>query len=68
MDGNFKAKHMKPKNPDEELWLMDGSGYMVTSAMYKQYLANSPNPIEVCECFAIWTNPVLTEGQAVQLQ
>ena len=68
MDGNFKTKHMKPKNPDEELWLMDGSGYMVTSAMYKQYLANSPNPIEVCECFAIWTNPVLTEGQAVQLQ
>ena len=47
MDGNFKAEHMKPKNPNEELWLMDGSGYMVTSGMYKQYLANSPNPIEV---------------------
>ena len=36
MDGNFKAEHMKPKNPDEELWLMDGRGYMVTSGMYNQ--------------------------------
>ena len=65
MDGNFKAEHMKPKNPDEELWLMDGSGYMVTSGMYKQYLANSSNPIEVCQCFTVSSNAVLTEWQAV---
>ncbi|KIM63572.1 hypothetical protein SCLCIDRAFT_116995 [Scleroderma citrinum Foug A] len=54
MDGNFKAEHMKPKNPDEELWLMDGRGYMVTSGMYKQYLANSPNPIERSDCSNHW--------------
>ncbi|KAI6139439.1 hypothetical protein BKA82DRAFT_4020198 [Pisolithus tinctorius] len=28
MDGNFKAKHMLPKNAAEEVWLMDGSGFM----------------------------------------
>ena len=30
MDGNFKAEHMWPKNPANEVWLMDGMGFMVT--------------------------------------
>ncbi|KAI6154969.1 hypothetical protein BKA82DRAFT_4010664 [Pisolithus tinctorius] len=41
MDGNFKAKHMLPKNAAEEVSLMDGNGFMVTSAPYKEYLTGT---------------------------
>ncbi|KAI5998973.1 hypothetical protein F5J12DRAFT_784815 [Pisolithus orientalis] len=41
MDSNFKAKHMLPKNAAEEVWLMDGNGFMVTSAPYKEYLTGT---------------------------
>ncbi|KAI6000136.1 hypothetical protein F5J12DRAFT_906657 [Pisolithus orientalis] len=41
MDSNFKAKHMLPKNAAEEVWLMDGNGFMVTSAPYKEYLTRT---------------------------
>ena len=47
MDGNFKAEHMLLKNASQELWLMDGKGFMVTSEPYKNYLAESVNQVEV---------------------
>ncbi|KIM52522.1 hypothetical protein SCLCIDRAFT_32589 [Scleroderma citrinum Foug A] len=46
MDGNFKAKHMWPKNPANEVWLMDGMGFMVTMLAYKDYLAGTLNQVE----------------------
>ena len=50
MDGNFKAKHMQPKNPANEVWLMDGMGFMVTMPAYKDYLARTLNQVEVSGC------------------
>ncbi|KAI6142698.1 hypothetical protein BKA82DRAFT_4017945 [Pisolithus tinctorius] len=50
MDGNFKAKHMLPKNAAKEVWLMDGNGFMVTSAPYKEYLTGTINRIEKSDC------------------
>jgi len=47
MDGNFKAKHMLLKSASNDVWLMDGKGFMVTSGAYKTYLAGSVNQIEV---------------------
>ncbi|KAI6141855.1 hypothetical protein BKA82DRAFT_115854, partial [Pisolithus tinctorius] len=41
MDGNFKAEHMLPKNAAKEVWLMDGNGFMVTLAPYKEYLTGT---------------------------
>ncbi|KAI6145957.1 hypothetical protein BKA82DRAFT_4016123 [Pisolithus tinctorius] len=41
MDGNFKAEHMLLKNAAEEVWLMDGNGFMVTLAPYKEYLTGT---------------------------
>ncbi|KAL4077923.1 hypothetical protein J3A83DRAFT_4356717 [Scleroderma citrinum] len=41
MDGNFKAEHMRPRNPAEEVWLMDGRGFMVGSRKYKEYLVGT---------------------------
>ncbi|KAI6101379.1 hypothetical protein EV401DRAFT_2061384 [Pisolithus croceorrhizus] len=28
MDGNFKAEHMHEQRPDDQVWLMDGHGFM----------------------------------------
>lgn len=47
MDGNFKAEHMLLKQPADELWLMNGKGFMVTAEPYKSYLAQSANRVEV---------------------
>ena len=47
MDGNFKAEHMVSKSASQELWLMDGKGFMVTSDPYKEYVARSVNHVEV---------------------
>ena len=47
MDGNFKAEHILMKKAANEVWLMDGKGFMVTSEPYKAYLTNSKNWVEV---------------------
>ncbi|KAG1900024.1 uncharacterized protein F5891DRAFT_980638 [Suillus fuscotomentosus] len=39
MDGNFKAKHLHATNPIDEVSLMDGHGFMVGDALYKEHLA-----------------------------
>ncbi|KAG1817738.1 hypothetical protein EV424DRAFT_1347851 [Suillus variegatus] len=39
MDRNFKAKHLHPVHPGDEVSLMDGRGFMVGDALYKEHLA-----------------------------
>ncbi|KAF8546625.1 hypothetical protein OG21DRAFT_1527707 [Imleria badia] len=46
MDGNFKAEHMYEKRPGDQVWLMDGLGYMVACPEYKEYLKNTYHPPE----------------------
>ncbi|KAL4063352.1 hypothetical protein V8B97DRAFT_1920554 [Scleroderma yunnanense] len=46
MDGNFKAKHMHSKDPSNEVWLMDGKGFIVESMPYKEYLKGITNVVE----------------------
>ena len=38
LDGNFSAQHQHMKNPQDDVRLSDGHGYMVTSAPYKEHL------------------------------
>ena len=47
MDGNFKAEHMRERRPEDQTWLMDGLGYMVTRPDYHQYLKETHHPLEV---------------------
>ncbi|KAI6095406.1 hypothetical protein F5141DRAFT_1191315 [Pisolithus sp. B1] len=35
MDGNFKAEHMCERRPGNQVWLMDGHGFMVTCNNHK---------------------------------
>ena len=38
MDGNFQAEHMKIKNPENDVQLTDGTGFMVSRVPYKSHL------------------------------
>lgn len=38
MDGNFMAEHMAMRNPDNDVPLSDGSGFMTGTKDYKAHL------------------------------
>ena len=38
MDGNFTAEHLKIKKPEDNVWLADGHGFLVTESRYKKHL------------------------------
>jgi len=38
MDGNFQAEYMRMKNPENNVSLSDGTGFMVSKKLYKSYL------------------------------
>jgi hypothetical protein len=38
MDGNFQAEHMKMRNPENDVALSDGTGFMVSPAPYESHL------------------------------
>ncbi|KAI6167873.1 hypothetical protein EDD17DRAFT_1467315, partial [Pisolithus thermaeus] len=50
MDGNFKAEHMHERRPHDQVWLMDGRGFMVTNPRYWQYIAATPHIMEKSTC------------------
>ncbi|KAI6098938.1 hypothetical protein EV401DRAFT_1895031 [Pisolithus croceorrhizus] len=50
MDGNFKAEHMHERRPHDQVWLMDGHGFMVTNPRYRQYIAATPHITEKSTC------------------
>ncbi|KAG1803526.1 uncharacterized protein HD556DRAFT_1303602 [Suillus plorans] len=50
MDGNFKAEHMHPVNPSDEVSLMDGLGFMVSDERYKSHLAIAQDNVQRSDC------------------
>ncbi|KAG1839869.1 hypothetical protein C8R48DRAFT_621358, partial [Suillus tomentosus] len=50
MDGNFKAEHLHAVNPGDEVSLMDGRGFMVGDALYKEHLAVAQDTMQRSEC------------------
>ncbi|KAG1871356.1 hypothetical protein DFJ58DRAFT_713869 [Suillus subalutaceus] len=50
MDGNFKAEHLHATNPDDEVYLMDGRGFMVGDSMYKEHLSKAKDNVQRSEC------------------
>ncbi|KAG1787299.1 uncharacterized protein HD556DRAFT_1247044, partial [Suillus plorans] len=50
MDGNFKAEHLHATNPADEVSLMDGRGFMVGDALYKEHLAIAKDAVQRSEC------------------
>jgi len=41
MDGNFQAEHMRIKNPEDDIPLSDGTGFMVSKEPYKSHLKSA---------------------------
>ncbi|KAG1889098.1 uncharacterized protein F5891DRAFT_987476 [Suillus fuscotomentosus] len=50
MDGNFKAEHLHPVHPGDEVSLMDGHGFMVGDALYEEHLAVAQDTSQQPEC------------------
>jgi hypothetical protein len=50
MDGNFKAEHLHPIKPDDEVWLADGLGFMVGKDRYQNHLAEAADTLEKSSC------------------
>jgi hypothetical protein len=38
MDGNFTAVHQKQRRPEDDTWLVDGEGFMVSRHPYVEHL------------------------------
>ena len=50
MDGNFKAEHLHPIKPFDEVWLSDGLVFMVGKDRYKMHLAEAADTVEKSSC------------------
>ncbi|KAG1824389.1 uncharacterized protein BJ212DRAFT_1444267 [Suillus subaureus] len=50
MDRNFKAKHLYPIKPFDEVWLSNGLGFMVGKDRYKTHLAEAADTLEKLSC------------------
>ena len=38
INGNFQVEHLKIKNPENDVQFTDGTGFMVSQALYKSHL------------------------------
>ena len=47
MDGNFQAEHMRMRNPENDVPLSDGSGFMVSKEPYELHLKSAVERREV---------------------
>ncbi|KAG1815381.1 hypothetical protein EV424DRAFT_1473152 [Suillus variegatus] len=50
LDENFKAEHLHPIKPFDEVWLSDGLGFMVGKDRYKMHLAEAADTVEKSSC------------------
>jgi hypothetical protein len=41
MDGNFQAEHMKMRNPENDIPLSEGTGFMVSRIPYESHLKSA---------------------------
>jgi hypothetical protein len=41
MDGNFQAEHMKMRNPENDVPLSNGTGFMVSPKPYELHLKSA---------------------------
>ena len=41
MDGNFQAEHMKMRNPENDIPLSKGTGFMVSRIPYESHLKSA---------------------------
>jgi len=47
MDGNFQAEHMRMRNPENDVPLSDGTGFMVSKKLYEAHLKSAAKKQQV---------------------
>jgi hypothetical protein len=60
MDGNFQAEHMKMRNPEKDVPLSDGTGFMVSPALYGLHLKSAIERRQVCSILWLSSEKRLT--------
>jgi hypothetical protein len=53
MDGNFQAEHMKMRNPENDVRLSEGTGFMVSRIPYESHLKSVAERRQVSPIFDI---------------
>ena len=53
MDGNFQAEHMRMRNPENDIPLSDGAGFMVSKSPYESHLKSAVERRQVRYMFRI---------------
>ncbi|KAG1738664.1 uncharacterized protein EDB91DRAFT_1237711 [Suillus paluster] len=51
---NFKAEHLHPIKPYDEVWLSDGLGFMVGKERYRKHLEEAADTVEKSSCNNHW--------------
>ena len=55
MDGNFQAEHMKMRNPENDVPLSEGTGFMVSQKPYELHLQSAFERRQVGSISGIYT-------------
>ena len=63
MDGNFQAEHMKMRNPENDVPLSDGTGFMVGKSRYELHLKSA---VERRQVSTIWSISCVSVGNCSQ--
>jgi hypothetical protein len=63
MDGNFQAEHMKMRNPENDVPLSDGTGFMVSPIPYKAHLKSAVEMRQVRSIFGTAAGGAQTETE-----
>lgn len=53
MDGHFSAEHLKMRNPEDDVWLTDGDGFMMQDGPYKSHLRIAHEAKDVSKTFTL---------------
>jgi hypothetical protein len=53
MDGNFQAEHMKMRNPENDVPLSDGTGFMVSKKPYESHLKSAVERRQVSSVYCV---------------
>ena len=48
MDGNFQAEHIRMRNPENDVPLSDGAGFIVSKKPYESHLKSAVERWQVC--------------------
>ena len=59
MDGNFQVEHMRMSNPENDVMISDGTGFMVSKKAYELHLKSAAERQQV--------SPIIMRSESTRL-